>query len=155
MEGFGSGIQDKHPGSATLPSLFSIKLRALLQDSSWSLSRPHVEVVDWQDASRIDLDTVYDKFFLFSVNLRTLQDSSWSLSRPHVEVVDWQDSSRIDLNTVYDKFLFSGKLRALLQDSSWSLSRPHVEVVDWQDASRIDLDTVYDKFEQGAGGLNT
>jgi hypothetical protein len=55
-----------------------------------------VEVVDWQDASRIDLDTVYDKFFLFSGKLRAmLQDSSWSLSRPHVEVVDWQDASRI------------------------------------------------------------
>lgn len=40
-----------------------------LQDSSWSLSRPHVEVVDWQDASRIDLDTVYDKFEQGAVGL--------------------------------------------------------------------------------------
>jgi hypothetical protein len=54
-----------------MTSFFSslVKLRAL-QDSSWSLSRPHVEVVDWQDASRIDLDTVYDKFSLFSSKMK-------------------------------------------------------------------------------------
>ncbi|XP_023330135.1 uncharacterized protein LOC111702613 [Eurytemora carolleeae] len=32
------------------------------QDSSFSLSRPRVEISDWVDATRIDLDTVYDKF---------------------------------------------------------------------------------------------
>merc|ERR1719348_2047402 len=32
------------------------------QDSIFSLMRPHVEVVDWKDAARIDLDTVYDHF---------------------------------------------------------------------------------------------
>jgi len=31
-------------------------------DSIFSLMRPHVEVVDWSDASRVDLDTVYDQF---------------------------------------------------------------------------------------------
>jgi len=33
-----------------------------LQGVSKSLSRPKVEVVDWSDATRIDLDTVFDKF---------------------------------------------------------------------------------------------
>lgn len=32
------------------------------QDSIFSLMRPHVEVIDWKDAARIDLDTVYDQF---------------------------------------------------------------------------------------------
>jgi len=32
------------------------------QDSLFSLIRPHVEVLDWNDASRVDLDTVYDNF---------------------------------------------------------------------------------------------
>jgi len=31
-------------------------------DSTFSLVRPHVEVTDWTDAARIDLDTVYDHF---------------------------------------------------------------------------------------------
>eukprot|EP00088_Acartia_fossae_P041910 TRINITY_DN4387_c0_g1_i6.p1 TRINITY_DN4387_c0_g1~~TRINITY_DN4387_c0_g1_i6.p1 ORF type:complete len:363 (-),score=51.54 TRINITY_DN4387_c0_g1_i6:436-1524(-) len=32
------------------------------QTSSYSISRPRVEVCDWSDAARIDLDTIYDKF---------------------------------------------------------------------------------------------
>jgi len=39
------------------------------QSSSLSLSRPSVEVVDWSDAVRIDLDTVYDKFEAGSTSL--------------------------------------------------------------------------------------
>jgi len=32
------------------------------QDSIFSLMRPYIEVMDWNDASRVDLDTVYDNF---------------------------------------------------------------------------------------------
>jgi len=32
------------------------------QNTSLSLSKPRIEVIDWPDAFRIDLDTVYDKF---------------------------------------------------------------------------------------------
>jgi len=32
------------------------------KDSAFSLMNPYVEVLDWNDASRIDLDTVYDTF---------------------------------------------------------------------------------------------
>jgi len=32
------------------------------EDSIFSLTRPHVEVVDWADAAKIDLDTVYDSY---------------------------------------------------------------------------------------------
>jgi len=32
------------------------------QESIFTLIRPHVEVMEWKEASRIDLDTVYDQF---------------------------------------------------------------------------------------------
>jgi len=32
------------------------------QESVFTLVRPHIEVADWNEASRIDLDTVYDQF---------------------------------------------------------------------------------------------
>ena len=34
----------------------------VLQESMFSLIKPYVEVLDWNDAARIDLDTVYDHF---------------------------------------------------------------------------------------------
>lgn len=32
------------------------------QDSIFSLTRPHIEVIDWAEAAKIDLETVYDDF---------------------------------------------------------------------------------------------
>jgi len=32
------------------------------KESIFTLTKPYIEVLDWQDASRIDLDTVYDNF---------------------------------------------------------------------------------------------
>jgi len=41
---------------------FLMSWNPFIQDSVFSLSRPHIDVIDWKDASRIDLETVYDHF---------------------------------------------------------------------------------------------